>query len=166
MNTAIRNEHMTHKPIMLLDMDGPLVDFESAVDHCVTEQEKEFLMNQPGFFKNLPPTKNAVEATEWIVQYFEAFIATTTPWNTPLASTEKRLYVDEHFSNFFYKRIITTHFKNLLIGDFLIDDRAKNGAAQFSGEWIQFGSPTFPDWQSIIDYLARRINVPSILLPL
>src|SRR5688572_22270831 len=128
----VRNEFMSHRPVLYLDMDGPLVDFDSAVGHCVTEQEKEFLMNQPGFFKNLPSTKGAVKATEWLIQHFEAFIATTTPWNTPLASTEKRLWVDEHLPKFFYKRIITTHFKNLLMGDYIIDDRAKNGAAHFS----------------------------------
>lgn len=161
----IRNEHMSYKPILYLDMDGPLVDFDSAVGHCVTEAEKEFLMSQPGFFESLSPTKCAVAAVEWIILHFEPFIATTTPWNTPLASTEKRLWVDKHLPKF-YKRIITTHFKNLLIGDFLIDDRSKNGAAQFSGEWIQFGSTEFPNWQVIIDYLARRMNVPSILLSL
>jgi len=166
MNTAIRNEYMSYKPILLLDMDVPLVDFESAVGHCITEEEKELLMNQPGFFENLPPTKGAVRATEWIIQYFESFIATTTPWDTPLASAEKRLWVDNHLPKYFYKRIITTHFKNLIIGDYLIDDRAKNGAAQFSGEWIQFGSTEFPDWQAIIEYLARRMHVPSILLSL
>jgi len=166
MLTVIRNEFMSYKQILYLDMDGPMVDFDSAVGHCVTEEEKEYLMSQPGFFENLPPTKGAIEAINWIIQYFETFIATTTPWDTPLASTEKRLWVDKHLPRYFYKRIVTTHFKNLLIGDYLIDDRAKNGAAQFSGDWIQYGSTEFPNWQVIIDYLARQISVPSILLSL
>lgn len=166
MNVAIRNEYMTYKPILYLDMDGPMVDFDAAVGHCVTEEEKEALMNLPGFFENLQPTKGALQAIDWIIQYFETFIATTTPWDVPPASVEKRLWVDRNLPKYFHKKINTTHFKNLLIGDFLIDDRAKNGAAQFSGEWIQFGSTEFPNWQVIIDYLAKRINVPTVLLSL
>jgi hypothetical protein len=30
-------------------------------------------------------------------------------------------------------------------GDFLVDDRPKNGADQFAGEWIHFGSEAFPE---------------------
>ena len=38
-------------------------------------------------------------------------------------------------------------------GDILIDDRDKNGTDQFEGQWIQFGSTQYPDWQSVLDYL-------------
>ena len=41
----------------------------------------------------------------------------------------------------------------LVDGDYLVDDRAKNGAGEFKGEWIQFGSQKFPDWESILKYL-------------
>jgi len=53
-----------------------------------------------------------------------------------------------------------THRKDLLLGDYLIDDRTKNGAGEFSGELLQFGvnwetgkEGQFPNWQSILDYL-------------
>lgn len=36
-----------------------------------------------------------------------------------------------------------------------MDDRPNNGAAEFEGEWIQFGSPEFPDWQTITEYLLK-----------
>lgn len=39
----------------------------------------------------------------------------------------------------FHKKIFTTHRKDLLVGDYLIDDRTKNGAGDFKGEHIQFG---------------------------
>ena len=38
------------------------------------------------------------------------------------------------------KKIILTHRKDLVSGDYLIDDRSKNGASEFCDEWIQFGS--------------------------
>ena len=43
--------------------------------------------------------------------------------------------------------------KTLNIGDYLIDDRTKNGAGEFRGELIQFGTETFPDWDSVLNYL-------------
>jgi hypothetical protein len=41
----------------------------------------------------------------------------------------------------------------LLIGDYLIDDRRFNGASEFKGEWIHFGSDSFPKWRSVLEYL-------------
>jgi hypothetical protein len=39
------------------------------------------------------------------------------------------------------------------MGDYLIDDRTKNGAGEFSGELIQFGSDSFPNWESVVEFL-------------
>ena len=39
------------------------------------------------------------------------------------------------------------------MGDYLIDDRTKNGAGEFSGELIQFGDDAFPNWEAILNYL-------------
>ena len=32
----------------------------------------------------------------------------------------------------------------------------KDGASEFSGEWIQFGSERFPDWDSIVSYMNEK----------
>ena len=37
----------------------------------------------------------------------------------------------------------------------MIDDRGKNGTSDFAGEWIHFGSERFPDWESVLKYLAN-----------
>lgn len=40
-----------------------------------------------------------------------------------------------------------------------IFDRDKNGAKDFQGELIRFGSDTFPNWQRVTEYLyAYRLN--------
>ena len=39
---------------------------------------------------------------------------------------------------------------------YLIDDRPNNGAAEFKGEWIQFGQPNFKDWSVVLDYLLSK----------
>ena len=43
------------------------------------------------------------------------------------------------------ERLIHSHNKNLNIDDFLIDESAANGAGQFRGEHIHFGSEKFSD---------------------
>ena len=50
--------------------------------------------------------------------------------------------------------MVITHRKDLCQGDYLIDDRGKNGTSEFAGEWIEFGSEKFPDWNSVLDYLV------------
>ena len=42
-----------------------------------------------------------------------------------------------------------------MIGDYLIDDRRFNGASEFTGEWIHFGSEKFPNWNSVLKYLKN-----------
>ena len=61
--------------------------------------------------------------------------------------------VTEHLDDVFHKRMVITHCKHLCEGDYLIDDRGKNGASEFKGEWIQFGSDRFADWKSVLSYL-------------
>ena len=54
------------------------------------------------------------------------------------------------------KRLILSHHKNLNAGDFLIDDRIKNGVNEFKGEHLHFGTPKFPDWNAVVAYLDQR----------
>ena len=44
------------------------------------------------------------------------------------ALTDKRYWLEYYFGEMFHKKLITTHRKDLLVGDYLIDDRLKNGA--------------------------------------
>lgn len=52
--------------------------------------------------------------------------------------------------------MVITHRKDLCEGDYLIDDRGKNGTSEFKGEWIQFGSEQFPNWESVKTYLLSK----------
>ena len=52
--------------------------------------------------------------------------------------------------------LILSHNKNLNRGHYLIDDRDKNGAKEFEGEHIHFGTEKFPDWQSVMKYLRSK----------
>jgi 5'(3')-deoxyribonucleotidase len=57
-----------------------------------------------------------------------------------------------------YKRLILSHHKDLLRGDYLIDDSTKNGVADFQGKHIHFGTPEFPNWQTVIEYFQQLIE--------
>lgn len=52
--------------------------------------------------------------------------------------------------------VVLTHCKHLCDGDYLVDDRAKNGASEFPGEWVQFGSERYPDWEEVTCYLVSE----------
>jgi len=49
-----------------------------------------------------------------------------------------------------------SHHKDLNAGDFLVDDRDKNGAGEFGGEFIHFGNEKFPDWITVREYLLNK----------
>lgn len=158
-----------NKKIVYIDMDGVLVDLEKAFNKFFEEnpQLKERYKNNPdhiqGIFRNPPPIEGAIEAVNKLAESgkYELFIATSAPWGNPMSNMDKRFWIEEYFGKLFHKRMFITHRKDLLMGDYLIDDRVKNGAGEFKGKLLRFGydwennnEPNeFPTWESILDYL-------------
>lgn len=144
------------KKRVFVDMDNVLVDFQSGLD-----QQSEHTLQQyagrldeiPGLFGKMKPLVVAIDAVHQLNEYYDLFILSTAPWNNPSAWSDKVKWVTEYLDDLFHKRMVITHRKDLCQGDYLIDDRGKNGTSEFSGEWIEFGSERFPDWQSVLDYL-------------
>ncbi|MBI9069724.1 MAG: hypothetical protein JEZ09_20675 [Salinivirgaceae bacterium] len=52
-----------------------------------------------------------------------------------------------------HKRLILSQHKNLLNGQYIIDDRIARGVSEFKGKHIYFGQPGFESWKEVIDYL-------------
>ena len=99
---------------------------------------------------------HAIESYEELAQVYDTYILSTSPWGNPSAWHDKLLWVKQYLGEPAYKRLILSHHKNLNRGDFLIDDRTKNGADRFEGEHILFGSDQFPDWPSVVNYLLKH----------
>jgi 5'(3')-deoxyribonucleotidase len=39
-----------------------------------------------------------------------------------MSASDKRFWIEDHFGNLFHKKMFVTHRKDLLMGDYLIDD--------------------------------------------
>lgn len=144
---------------LFFDMDGVLVDFQSGIDKLSDEVKKEYkgrLDEVPGIFSLMDPMPGAIEAVNTLSEYYDVYILSTAPWKNTTAYSDKLSWLTKHFGDLFKKRVIITHCKNLCDGDYLVDDRAKNGASEFPGEWVQFGSERYPDWEEVTRYLISE----------
>lgn len=141
-------------------MDNVLVDFPTGISRisvALREQYAGHLDDVPGIFGLMDPIEDAVNAYGELSAVFDTYILSTAPWDNPSAWSDKLLWVKRHLGDFAYKRLILSHHKNLQVGHFLVDDRLKNGADRFPGEHIHFGTPKFPDWPTVVQYLKTKI---------
>lgn len=148
-----------NRQIIYVDMDNVLVDFVSAFPHLSKETKDAYegrLDEVPGIFSLMAPLKGAIEACRYLAEHYDVYILSTAPWKNPSAWSDKLLWVQKYLGDVAYKCLILTHHKDLNRGDYLIDDRAKNGAADFEGELITFGSDQFTDWSAVVDYFKSR----------
>ena len=140
-------------------MDGVLADFESGlkrIDEATLKEYEDHYDQIPGLFSLMSPIEGAVNAVKVLSKHYDVFILSTAPWKNPSAWSDKRTWITKYFHGIFYKKIILTHRKDLINDDYLIDDRPNNGASEFCGEWIKFGSEDFPDWDTVISYLSKK----------
>ncbi|MDR1881500.1 MAG: hypothetical protein LBR26_01810 [Prevotella sp.] len=152
---------MNSKKILYIDMDNVLVDFASGIARLSDETKRAYegnLDDVPDIFSLMEPMPDAIESVKILSEYFDLYILSTAPWKNTSAWSDKAAWVKRYFGEekdgVFYKRLIITHRKDLNKGDFLIDDRTKNGAGEFGGELIQFGSEKFPNWKAVVKYLT------------
>ena len=145
---------------VFIDMDNVLVDFQSGLDQVSDEIKAMYPKDKsdeiPGLFAKMKPMEGAIEAVHELKKHYDLFILSTAPWNNPSAWSDKVEWVTKYLDDVFHKRLIISHRKDLCQGDYLIDDRGKNGTSEFAGEWIEFGSGQFPNWESVLRYLLPK----------
>ncbi len=152
------------KKTVYIDMDNVLVDFKTGIDRLSNDTISEYqdrLDEVPDIFLHMEPYPGAIESVYKLAGKYDLYILTTAPWLNPSAWRHKIEWVHKYFGNdkdsVFYKKLIISHHKELNKGDYLIDDRPNNGAENFEGEWIHFGSEKFPDWDAVTVYLLEQV---------
>jgi 5'-nucleotidase len=148
------------KKILYIDMDGVLVDFESAINLLPLSTQLQYrgqMDNVPGIFGLMQPKPGAIEAFNRLSQFFDVYILSTAPWDNPTAWSDKLLWIKTHLGEeYAHKKLILSAHKHLNVGHYLIDDRLKNGVDKFTGIHIHFGTKDFPDWPTVVDWLISQ----------
>ena len=150
------------KKIVYVDLDNVLVDFPSAFPRLSEEIIAEYEGRHdevPGIFSLMDPVPGAIDAFAKLSTRFDTYILSTAPWENPSAWSDKLIWVKKQLGSHAYKRLILSHHKNLNMGDYLVDDRLKNGADKFQGELIHFGSAKFPNWDAVVEYLLPNKGI-------
>lgn len=184
LNTAEQtwfNDQITLQPdrVIYIDMDNVIVDFQTGIDRLSPEVQAKYpggknIDDEPGIFALMGDYEGAVEAVKKLSESNEVYILSTAPWDNPSAWSDKLEWVHKHFGkeqfdsagnvNWLYKRLIISHNKHLNKGEYLIDDRIANGAANFKGIHIHFGPENskearkgdHPDWNAVIEHFRKE----------
>lgn len=174
---------MKNKKILYIDMDGVIANFAKGINDIdpsvdMSENTKnyskradrvdEICLQNPDIFHNLEPMPDSIEYVKKLFDLYEVYFLSTPMWIVPESFTGKRIWLETHFGKMSAKRLILSHRKDLNIGDYLVDDRTHNGAGEFTGMHIHFGTDRFPTWESVYDYLwtkAMEEKVASIPMP-
>ena len=135
------------KKVLYVDLDDVVVDYSSAA------KVRNVNKNTKNFFFNMKPLPGAIEAVRKLSDGYDVYFLSTAPWTNTHSWSEKRLWVENYFGLLAFKKLILTHNKSLMKGYCLIDNSSKNGAAEFDGLFIKFGSDEFPNWETVLNFL-------------
>lgn len=155
------------KKIVYVDMDGVVADFDKKMAELNPslyvgegenwEERSKIVSDEiakcPKFFLQLDPIPGAIEAVNKLFDKYDIYFLSTPVWSNPEGWGDKRLWLEKHFGEKSFKRLILSHRKDLNIGDYLIDDTTRNGAGEFKGIHIHFGSDKYPNWDSVVKCL-------------
>lgn len=151
------------KPILYIDMDNVIVDFKTGMEKLEERTLKEYMGRYDevkGIFALMTPMEGAIESIKKLSEKYDVYVLSTAPWNNSSAWSDKNEWIKKYFggdeSSVLYKRLILSHHKNLNKGDFIVDDRTKNGVDLFKGEHIHFGNDKFPNWNAVVNYLMTK----------
>jgi 5'-nucleotidase len=160
------------KEILNIDMDGVCADFDKAIlkldpsigtlsSTAPNYEERSARVDalveaNTDIFENLEPIEGSIEAIKRLSQHFEIYFVSTPMDAVPESFTGKKRWLNKNFGELSKKRLVLTHRKDLVAGDYLVDDRLVNGVENFKGKHIHFGTEKFPNWTIVEMYLMAR----------
>ena len=79
----------------------------------------------PGFFRHLPVMKGSVDVLRELNNRYEVFIVSAAT-EFPNSLKDKLEWLEDHFSFLTWKQVALCGSKDLIFGDYMIDDHLKN----------------------------------------
>jgi 5'-nucleotidase len=177
-------------PIILVDMDGVLADFDRGfiskwklkypdIPYIPVEERTTFyssrqypeehqpkvwkIMQQPGFFIDLPPIEGGIDTVKQIAASgFEVFFCSSPLISNPSGASDKYEWINKHFGKKWVGKLILAPDKTLVDGHILIDDRPEiKGVRTPTWEHVLYDQPfnreitdrrrlTWATWQDIL----------------
>ncbi|BAV08766.1 5'(3')-deoxyribonucleotidase [Filimonas lacunae] len=151
---------------------GEKVDIEQLagkhVHEAVSQPEliRQILLT-PGFFRTAPLIKDSVTTIQALNNVHEVYIVSAA-MEFPQSLIEKYEWLEEHFPFISWQQITLCGSKQLVSGDYMIDDHLKN-LDYFNGEKLLFTSPhnvfiekhtRINNWQEIANLLLPPVSNP------
>jgi 5'(3')-deoxyribonucleotidase len=141
---------------VFVDMDGVIVDFDTfKTELGLTGDE---VKKRAGAYQLMKPLPGALDGIKSLVGMgFDVWLATKPPTGVPHAYADKVSWVLENLPEM-KRKIILTHDKSLLRGEYLIDDRPHKANAQyFQGKLITFGIQGW-DWLRVLEFFRSELS--------
>lgn len=146
-------------PIIYVDIDDTL-NYYTTHFLSLKKYEGHFPQSVEGFYSSIPPNIEGINVIKELSKYYNIYFLTAPSLKNPHSYTEKRLWIEMHFDYEWVDRLIICNHKNLLIGDYLIDDRnIGKGQDKFTGMLIQYNDTSgINTWNNIKNYFLDKHN--------
>lgn len=158
----------TKTPRILVDMDGPLADFDAAfyalcegsewpmhstladqchrfATDCILDPEHARLarqyVNTSRWFLDLPVVDGAAEGLDALADHADVWICTKPLEANPHCRDDKAAWIRRHLGTDWERRLVLTPDKSLVRGDVLLDDAIKLHWLE-TAEWQPVVFPT------------------------
>lgn len=136
---------------VFIDMDDTICDFIGPFRN--NQFKIKYPQSKLGFFFDLEPLENSIESVKKLLSKYDVWFLTRPSIKNTNCYTEKAEWIKKYFGEDLLEKLIICPNKSLVKGDYLIDDDYRYGQSEFEGEWIEFGSHKFPNWESVMNYL-------------